>query len=679
MKINLSLILFFSVFFSAVLCAQEIPLSEEQRIENLTELTETEFDDEQLLQQLHYYLEHPLNLNSANEEELKSLLILTDLQITNLIIYRKHNGLLIDVYELQAVPSWNNDLIKRLLPFITISQDVRLIESLRNRLSGGKHFLMARTAKVLQDQKGYNKELSNHYLGNDIALQLRYKYQYKNLLQFGLLADKDAGEPLFKGEQQSGFDFYSAHLFVRNIGCVKAFALGDFTVNLGQGLIHWQSLAFKKSSDALNIKRQAAILNPYSSAGEYYFNRGSGVTIQKGALEFTAFASYRKLSGNMVLDTLSQEEYSSSFQNSGYHRTTSEIADRNQIGQFSYGGNISFKSEHYKLGINAVRYNYSNPLFKRDDPYNAFAINGDEWSNYSLDYSTTYKNLHFFGEAAVDQKLNKAFINGVQISVDPKVDISLLYRNIAKEYQSVNGNAFTENILPSNENGFYTGVTVRPLVGWRIDAYADFYRFPWLKFRVDAPSKGRDYMLQLGWQPDKQFDIYIKYRNESKQINESSTSTETHYLVSKPKENIRFHLQYTVNPNLVFRTRTEFVMFDRSGVLPEQGFLTYIEARYKHSMKLSGNLRLQYFETDGYNSRIYAYESDVLYGYSIPAFFDKGNRVYLNINYDLSRNLSCWVRLAHTTYRNKTTIGSALDEIQGNKRSDIKLQIRYTF
>ena len=38
---------------------------------------------------------------------------------------------------------------------------------------------------------------------------------------------------------------------------IQALALGDFTVNMGQGLIQWQSLAFKKSVDVMGVKRQS--------------------------------------------------------------------------------------------------------------------------------------------------------------------------------------------------------------------------------------------------------------------------------------------------------------------------------------------------------------------------------------------------------------------------------------
>lgn len=93
----------------------------------------------------------------------------------------------------------------------------------------------------------------------------------------------------------------------------------------------------------------------------------------------------------------------------------------------------------------------------------------------------------------------------------------------------------------------------------------------------------------------------------------------------------------------------------------------------------SANFRLQYFETDDYNSRIYAYENDVLYGFSIPPFSDKGYRYYLNINYDVSKKLGLWLRWAQFIYKEKTTVGSGLDEISGNRRSEVKVQALWQF
>ena len=89
-------------------------------------------------------------------------------------------------------------------------------------------------------------------------------------------------------------------------------------MNMGQGLILWQGLAFKKSVDVMGIKRQSAVLRPYSSAAEFYFNRGVGITIKAGKIESTVFGSVRRLSGNLVADTVNNEDFISSFLTSGY-------------------------------------------------------------------------------------------------------------------------------------------------------------------------------------------------------------------------------------------------------------------------------------------------------------------------------------------------------------------------
>ncbi len=657
--------------------AQTIPLTTEQQLENLTDVQEGDIEDDQYLQQLQYYRQHPLNINTATADDFRFFRFITDLHIQNLLQYRRVFGNLVSIYELQAVPTWDIATIRKIQLYITTEDPINLKEEMLNRLQKGEHYLLARSSRILEKQRGYDTSLNTHYLGSPYRLLFRYKYQYKNLLQYGLTADKDAGEAFFKGAQSKGFDHYSFHFFARQLGIIKSLAFGDFAINLGQGLTQWSSLAFKKGSEVMSIKRQASVLNPFGSGAEFNFNRGAGVTIKKGSIEATALGSYQKISGNAILDTVTNEEAFSSLLTSGLHRTPSEIADRNNIGQTAFGGNVTYQSSFFKVSLNAIAYQFSKPLQKSDQPYNKFAISGKDWANYSMDYSFTRRNVHFFGEAAADKNFKKAFINGALVSIDPKVDVSLLYRNIHQAYQALYGNAFTESFRPSNEKGFYTGVTIRPASTWRIDTYADFYRFSYLKFRVDAPSQGRDYLLQLTYQPNKQFELYTRFRNEHKQINESETDSVTHFLVVKPRQNWRFHFSYLINPSLTIKARTEAVWYNKKEKESERGFLTYIEGAFKPTRNLSANLRLQYFETDGFDSRIYAYESDVLYSYSIPVFLDKGFRYYLNMNYDISKKLTVWLRFAQTIYRDQEIIGSGLDEIKGNKRTEAKFQLRF--
>lgn len=139
-------------------------------------------------------------------------------------------------------------------------------------------------------------------------------------------------------------------------------------------------------------------------------------------------------------------------------------------------------------------------------------------------------------------------------------------------------------------------------------------------------------------------------------------------------------VSYKINPEFTFRNRVELVWYDRTGGNPQDGFLAYADIIYKPMLKkYSGNMRLMYFETGGYDSRMYAYENDVLYSFSIPVFYDKGYRWYANFNYDFTKKISCWLRVAQTIFKDKATVGSGLDEIIGNKRTEVKFQVQFYF
>jgi hypothetical protein len=663
-------------FFIERTNSQDLPPTAEEKMESVAENTE-DIDDDDLLQRMEQYAKHPLNLNTASADALKEMGLLNELQIGSLLQYRKILGAFINKYELQAVPYWDLATIRKLLPFICVMEAFTVRDEFSKRFNNGEHRLLLRASQILEKSKG----LSNHdngYIGSPQRVFFRYRYTYKTLLQYGIAAEKDAGEQFFKGVNK-GFDSYSFHFFVRKIRAIQSLAIGDFVVNLGQGLIQWQSLAFKKSADVTAIEHQSAVLRPYNSAAEFYFNRGVGITVVKKNISMSAFVSLRKLDANVVRDTLTNTESISSLVTSGNHRTKNEIADRRQLQQKSFGGNIFYAIKGGHVGVNGIYYSFSLPLQKKDEPYNLFAVKGDRWYNGSVDYSYTFKNVHLFGEAAMDKNFHKGFINGILISVDRAVDLSFLYRNIAPAYQAVNGNAFTENATPANEKGWYTAMSYHPAYPWSLNAYIDVYSFPWLKFGIDAPGCGRDILLQFSYKPNKQTECYVRYRNENKETNDDDPSSPTNYPVFAMKQNWRLHFTYKAGTAIALRQRIEIVTYQK-GKNKEQGFLSFFDMLYKPPLRpFSAIFRFEYFDTDGYDSRLYAYENDVLYSSSVPALYDKGCRYYFVISYDLTQKLSCWLRFAQTIYPDRQSVGSGLDETPANKRSEIKLQVMRLF
>lgn len=673
--------------FIAALCllsyalpAQDVPPPVlEQQLENIAAITEGEMEDDSYVQQLEQFRRRPLRLNEADEEDLQQLRMLTPLQISHFLRYRRLTGNIIDLYELQAIPHWDVHTIRKLMPYISVATAQPVSKELAGRLKEGAHQLLFRYAQVLEKAKGYSTDNgAPAYTGTPQRYFFRYRYQHKNNLQWGLLADKDAGEPFFKSPVKPGFDFYSAHVFIRRLGIIKALALGDFTVNMGQGLVIWQSLAFGKSADISGIKRQSAVLRPYSAAGEYNFQRGVGMTIGKGKTELTVFASQRRLSASTAMDATG-DEYVTSIKTSGYHRTLAEQEDRNILRQIAAGGSIRYKTVNWSVGVNSVLYRFDKPIHKRPELYNLYAISGDKWQNHSIDYSYTFRNLHLFGEFAMTGRGDKALVTGLLAGAGKKADFSLFYRNISPGYQALQGNAFTENSMPANERGIYTGLHIRPSASFRIQAYTDICHFPWLKYLVSAPSYSRDYQVQLTYTPARETELYMRFRHEAKDANRPGEAP-LPVLQEQLRQNIRIHMSSRVNADIVVRGRAEAVSVKTLNAFTEYGYLVYADIIYNRRDKLySITLRPQFFDTDSYQSRIYVYENDVLYSYSIPAFFGRGFRYYCLLSYRLSKGITCWLRWAQSIFYNQMTIGSGNDEIRGNRKSEVKFQLRWAF
>jgi hypothetical protein len=656
----------------------------EQALEDLAEAEELETEDDSYLQQLSQLRRNPLNLNTATLPELQIFRVLNELLLLQLINYRNLMGPFLSIYELQAVPGWDIETIQRILPYVRVGPAVSVADDFRSRFRGGDHSLVFRVAQVLEQSRGFTPDSSGNtrYLGSPHRLFFRYKYVFKNTLQFGIVGDKDPGEQFFKGAQKNGFDYYSMHLFARNLGIVKRLAIGDYTVNLGQGLLTYQSLAFRKSVDVLNIKRQTEIFRPYNSAGEFFFHRGAAITLGVKNWYLSAFVNTRRISATSQLaaDTSEFEDFASSLLTNGLHRTELEASRRMNTKEFGAGGSLQYRTSRFQAGINGVHYALERPLIRQPQPYNYFAFNGKSLTGLSGEYAYTYKNIHMFGEMAFNPGGGKAMVHGLIAGVDRNVDISLLYRNIDKDYHTIYGNAFTEGTTPINERGMFMGVTMRPWKNIRLDGYVDVFKFPWLRYRVDRPSEGKEYLVQFTWKPNKQVEVYARYRSETKALNYSLPNEPTRVTADIPRQNWRTHISYRVSQAVTIRARAEAIWYDKGGPEEEQGFMMFTDFFYRPWMKpLQLNLRLQFFETDGYNSRLFAYENDVLYSFSIPPLFGKGTRWYANINYDLTRKITLWFRIARSFYPDQTSIGSGLDQIPFNHRTDYRAQVRFMF
>ncbi len=664
----------------------------ERKIENIAEGTDQETDYTNLIDDLVEIAKNPINLNNASREDLQQLNLLDEVQINNLLSHIARHGRLMNFYELQSIDGWDLNTILSVRPYVMVNDNTDVARlNFKNIFKNGKSQLFARFQQNLEKAEGYQPASdsllqaspNSRYAGSPYRLFTRYVFKYSTNLQFGFTAEKDAGEQFFKGNQKQGFDFYSAHFILRNANpWLKTLALGDFQAQFGQGLTVWTGLAFGKTADPYSIKRNAVGIRPYTSVDENRFLRGGAATVRLWKFDLTGFYSYKKIDGNLTQPDSTNDEaiQVTSFDQSGYHRTVSEMDNRKTIGERLAGGHLAFKYKTLNLGFTGVNYKYSQSIEANEQLYNQFELSGQSNTNFGMDYTFTFRNLNFFGETGMSQNGGLGSINGLFWMLDPKLTLIAVRRDFQPNFQSRYSNAITENTLAANERGTYIGFRASFGKGWNMQGYADYYTFPWLKYQIDAPSRGWDYLLQLSYTPSKTFDASFRVRQRQKQRNMPDVLEGIPGLVNLDQTNFRFNISYRVSPSIKLRNRVEYVVLKNTGGQWEKGFMIYQDISYSAvGSPLTVSARYALFDTDSYNSRIYAYENDVLYAFSIPGLYYRGSRYYITLKYHVWRGIDVWLRFAQTVYSNKTEQGSGISAITGPTRSEIKAQIRFSF
>ncbi len=673
------------------LCEQS--LTQEPGIPPRTEemiVSESEDQDEEndRLQQLHAFSKNPLDLNQASAEEMQ-ILGLNAFQITALIEHRKRFGDLIAIQELQAIKGWDLRTIRELLPYVTIGQSGANREHIQNGWKKGNHFILFRSTRILEKAKGFLKStVAPVYEGSPQKTLLRYQYRTESGIQGGFTAEKDAGEKFFVSGRKFGFDFTSAHLQIRKIGMLQMLVAGDYKIQMGQGLILWQGNGFRKGAGSLLVKRQGPLLLPYSGAGEFLFLRGIGAEFGIKRWKLLTFFSARKLSASLDINLQGEEQITTVLQ-SGLHRSVTELEKRNNVQFRAFGVSARYHFSNGHISLNTVQHLFSLSFAASTRPYALFQFKGNTISNASLDYTFTRNNFHTSGEWAVDQSGKVAMVNSIMIALDSKLDLVLLHRHFQKSYSSFQSNAFADQPVPKNESGLYTGISLRPNKVWQLDAYADLALFPWLKFRADAPSAAAGYNFLLRYTPSRKAEWYVRYKKELTASNvQARVDDHFNSIMYISASSLRLHLGLQLNREWTVRQRFEMTRVGNPGENAAYfGSLYYAEAFYKPSSANSSyNFRIMLFNTDGYDARIYSYEQDVLFNASVPAVDGKGIRYYFNFHRRLRLPVfiykgrgDVYLKWSQTIYMDKKTIGSGMDEIQGNHKSAINIQLLLSF
>ena len=667
-----------------------IPLDIQQLMERLFPIQEEEVDYEALYELLTELYQNPLDINRVTGEELAGTYLLSPPQIQAFLDHRSQSGEFISLYELQSLPHWDSVTLDTILPFLSLETEKSSPKSFLERLRSEENsYLLFRHRRTLELRRGYQNDSTvnpnSRYLGDQNDLFLRFRIQHSKDFSLGFLLEKDAGEALVwdPKTRRYGFNFASFHHTRYNLGKWKTLSLGDFQASFGQGLVFGAGFSLGKGAETVpTVRRSTLGILPYTSSLESGFFRGIGITRQLGSWQSTLLFSSLGKDGRLTMQSdavgNSSQELTSLSQ-TGLHRSQSELSTKNQLRETNLGTNIQYqaRSGKWSAGINALHTQLSIPWIRTPNRYNQFEFSGRNNTVGSMYFNVVWKNFSFFGESARSRSQGQGTVVGLVSSLSKTVDFSLLWRRYDRHFHSFYATAFAESTRPINEQGTYLGIQIKPSSKVKLNAYLDFFRFPWLKFRVYAPSQGQEWLVRLSYQPQKNLLATVQVKQERKMRNEAAEEApaSTYTLIPILKNQVQANLELGVSPELSFQSRILWnqVILDQS---KSQGWMLLQDISFKRE-KWKLTARMALFDTETFDNRLYAYEHNALGAFAIPAFSGKGSRQYLLVQYRVHPKLTAYLRIAQTIYADREVISSGMQEISGPKQTDTVLVLRY--
>jgi len=656
----------------------------ERQVEHLEGLAEAGIDLSELNAGMQDLLEKPLNINAAGRSELKKLVFLNDMQIRNLLDYRNKYGDFISIYELKHIDGMGINTLRKIMPFV-VAETVREQEISIKDLLQGKHEVLFRFQRKLISSAGY-QEVSDslmtespgsYYLGDPSRLYLRYRYRLPGKLSLGILAEKDPGEKLYS--KAYGPDLLSFHAAYEGKGFIRRVIVGDFHARFGQGLVFWSGLSFSGGSDPASIKRYAAGISPNTSANENTFLRGSGLEIGWKRVRITSLFSVKKVDANLKYSSDEKKAYVTAMQSSGYHRTRNELDDRNTLQTMKAAIHVDYRLKWIRAGLTTCYNSYDIELRKEPVPAYMFSYRGKENLYGGIDFDLVFRRTNLFGEFGISRNGGLAILAGLTHMTANGSIFAVSVREYSKAYQNDMAQAAGNHDHNANERGLRLMMELPLSQHYSVQASCDHYVYPWLTYGNINAMRGQDYRFRIIYARDMKQEYTMRYRYRNKTVNIDPASSWFDILANEEKHEAQTTARMSLSTSFSCKLLAAYVFKkNRREGSASQGSLALIDLYYRPPTKvLALSMRYALFHTDDYTSRLYAYEHDVLYAMSMPAYYGKGFRVYLLAKFSPFHWLDAWFRFSLTTYTDRDAISSGPDEIIGNKLPEAKFQLRF--
>ncbi|HAM10166.1 MAG: hypothetical protein A2X05_06905 [Bacteroidetes bacterium GWE2_41_25] len=612
---------FFIIFFPVYSFSQETRLSE-SIISIAEELAADESDPEAIslyIEKLFDLFENPVMINSADQDEISRLFFLTDFQVKILSGYIKSSGKIISVYELANLPGFEKETALMMIPFISLGEV---------RKENAYHSAWRNTLITNIIWKPEYKDSS--LLGSQVKILTKYKFS-ANGFSGGITAEKDQGEELLQGNPPLP-DLLSGHVAWSGKGLIRRIVIGDYSARFGQGTNINTSIHTGLSLHAPGYMSARSEIRPYTSTDENNFFRGAGAEFSISNLSASFF--YSRNSIDATLSTEPDSEYIKSFYTSGLHNTSSSLLKKDVITNLVYGINLSYNLRNLRIGTTWSEERFSLPV-RPDlhDPEKIFAFDGNSNSVYSIYYNSLINKILLYGEFSVNNLMRHAVLQGLTIRPSDRLSINLFFRHYDEGYFSFHGNG------PGGSSNTGTGKSI--LGNFMFEAAKHLFisggcevqEFPWLRYRTSSPSYRIKRAIRMRFVPNDNLLIESSYYYNMTTA-DSDEKNRIPELKNLTTRSLSTTFRYSLSENLTMGTRIYYKLAEQKDT---RGMILLQEMNYRFG-KLPLTLWLRYclFNTDDWDTRIYTYENDLLYSYSIPALYGRGSRSYLMAGWKLS-------------------------------------------
>ncbi|MDL2297026.1 hypothetical protein LJC68_05995 [Bacteroidales bacterium OttesenSCG-928-B11] len=667
------LILFYGHLYSQI---DTLPPLETEWIEKYIENMETEEID--LSEELSGFIIEEgvrLNINSLSANAAFRILKMTDFQYYQLLSYIDRHGELVSLHELVAIDGFTKEYVQQIGSYIYVESVTLRKKGIFKNLKYGKGEVLLRYGSLLETPAGYDTLRDNHYLGSKSRVSFKLKYSDNKHISIGFAGEKDPGEAVFSKNYRQGFDHYSGHLLIKDLGILKTLIAGDFRMNWGQGLILGSGLS-GGSGGVNSLRRFPSDLQAVASMNEGNYFTGIATAIGTHRWQTTLFYGKQFFDAS-IQDDISEEDilFDGTLATNGHHRTEKELVKKRKIQNRVAGFEFRYNRRLLRIGIRSLAQFLTVHLIPPNSLYRIFDFEGNKLFNSSIDYQWVLGKSVLFGEVAMSNLSGFGILQGIIFSPDPRMKCGVLFRTYSRRFHTVSGNAFGVNGRNQHETGIYLSQEI--VLGRKTELLTtlDLYQIHWLRYRIDKPEFGERFTAKISHQLVRNTNLVFSYRYRTDfRNNHNETQYNEVGKIGKHQGGISF--SYSVSSKFSFKSHVEYVVNHNMQEKNKKiGYLIYQDINYSAvKLPFSIRYRIAFFDTDSYDERIYAYEHDMNQVFNISGYYYRGWRNYITLKYQY-KFIKIQIKYSRTFYLNKREIGSGLELINGNQKNEIKGQV----